>query len=309
MSEIIEVEPIETVSTELARVMAEGDPDTMLAVLEKKAELAPRMKAAIETLMVSQTFAEDWTVQGEGDKAKACLSSAGAERISRNFPIRFRDIVLKREDISDTIGKGYRYLCTGYADLYDRTVYAEGSYSTRDEFLGKAHGEWRPVEDINEGDVRSAAHHIFMGNAVKQLLGLRGMPQSTFEQIMGRSGQDATKASTVRHGAGVQGGTSADDSVHQKELAEICIYIANAGCTVEKNDKGYWSAVQVGDSDDRSELERAKEICEMLSSFTGKDGAVVPGLPASKLKGKRLEFSLGTARKVKANLDVEADSH
>lgn len=208
MNEHNEIIVSESTNTELARTMAEGDPETMLSVLEKKASLAPRMRQAIETLMISQTYPEDWTIQGEGDRAKACLGSSGAERIGRNFPIRYRDVSWKREDFADSSGKGYRYVYSGYAEMYDRTIYAEGSYSTRDEFLGKTHGQWRAVEDINEGDIRSAAHHIFMGNAIKQLLGLRGMPVSAFDNVMGRTQQEASKAGSVYHKAGAQGGTA-----------------------------------------------------------------------------------------------------
>lgn len=307
MSEIVNAEPLETAGTELAKVLSEGDPEVMLATLEKKAALAPRMKAAIETLMISQTYPEDWSIQGEGDKAKACLGSAGAERIGRNFPIRFHGVQWKREDFADAIGKGYRYVYTGFAELYDRTVYAEGSYSTREELLGKVRGEWRPIEDINEGDVRSAAHHYFLGAAIKQLLGLRGIPLAAYQAIMGRTGQDAARSSVVTRGQGVQGGTSTDDEAKQREIAQICIYIANAGMTVAKGEKGYWRAVPMSENDERPELERAKEICELISSFTGKEGEHVKGLPASQLKGKRLDPTLGTARKIKEILDKEAD--
>ena len=46
-------------------------------------------------------------------------------------------------------------------------------------------------------------------------------------------------------------------------------------------------------------IERAKDNCIMISSFIGKDGKTVKGLPASKLKGQRLDISLTTAKKLK----------
>jgi len=76
----------ENTGGELAQIISAGDPDAMLLVLEKKAELAPRMRAAIERILVSQTYAQDWTIQGQGDAARACLSSAGAERIASFNP-------------------------------------------------------------------------------------------------------------------------------------------------------------------------------------------------------------------------------
>ena len=59
----------ETRDHALVEIVAEGDPELMLAHLEKKAQLAGRMRAAIETVLVSQTYPKDWTIQGE----KACL--------------------------------------------------------------------------------------------------------------------------------------------------------------------------------------------------------------------------------------------
>jgi hypothetical protein len=286
MTNELDVIPEPEGASGLSRVMVEGDPDVLLAVMEKKAALAGRMRGAIETMVVSQTYPQDWTIQGEGDKAKACLSSAGAERVGRNFPIRFERIEWKKETWSDAMGSAYRYLYTGYAILYDQTVYAEGTYSTRDEFLGKAKGEWRPLEDINEGDIRSAAHHIFCGNAIKELLGLRGMPDSEYHRIMGGTGRSPAKSTSVQRGQGTQGGTGDDDVRHQKELAELCIGFANNAQTVQHDEEGNWSLCPLSESDSREMMDIAKEICVLLSSFRADDGKTVRGKGAKELKGK-----------------------
>lgn len=303
--DIVDAEPVEGPGTELAQVMQEGDPDLMLERMEKKAKNAVAMAKAINTILVTQTFPADWVEQGSGDKTIACLKSAGAERVGRNFPIRFFDSKWSKEEFSDDNGKGYRYVYECKATLYDRTVFAQGIYSTRDKFLGYAHEEWRPLEDINENDIRSAAYHICQGNAVKAILGLRGIPASEFRKIMEGAGLDPTKATTVTHGTGTRGGTAPDDHKKQKELAEICIAISNAGCDVSPDDKGYWQAVPVGISDDRTDIDRAKDICIYLSSFEGKDGNTVKGMLASHLKGKRLDVTLGIARKVQEHLVVK----
>ncbi len=295
MNDLVDAEPIESASTELAKVMAEGDFDATLAMLEKKAELAPRWNKAINTILVTQTYPEDWTEQG----GKMCLASAGAERVARLFSIRFHDQKAVKEEFSDGIGKGYRYIYTCTATLSDREVFAQGAYSTRDKFLGFSQGEYRPTEDINENNVRNAAYHICIGNAIKALLGLRGIPAERFAQIMGKAGEDPGKAKSVQRAQGAQGGTSTDDGKMQAELWTLCQEIVNAGCTVEKNEKGYWKAVPLGEDAggvDPSDL--ALCVCKDISSFTGKDGNVVAGTGPKSLKGKRLEVTLGTARKV-----------
>lgn len=300
--EIIDVVP-EGPGTEIATITNTGDPEAMLAILEKKAKLAPRILAATNTILVAATHPEDWTEQG----GKMCLSSAGAERVATMFSIRFHDHKWLKEEFRDEHGQAYRYVYECTASLGDREVFAQGTYSTRDKFLGYNSGKWRPVEDINENSIRSAAYHICQGNAIKALLGLRGIPADRFAEMMSNTGRDASKAATVRRGKGTSGGTSTDDSAMQKQLAEICIYIASGGFTVVKNDKGYCDLVEMGESDDRESVERAKEICEIVSSFIGKGGEVVNGLPASKLRGKRLEISLSTAKKIKTALNEKFD--
>lgn len=305
MTDIVDAEPVENASTELAKVMAEGDPDTTLAILEKKAELAPRWNRAINTILVTQTYPEDWTEQG----GKMCLSSAGAERVARLFSIRFHDQKCRKEEFSDSIGKGYRYIYECNATLGDREVFAQGVYSTRDKFLGKKGDDYRPTEDINENNIRNAAYHICIGNAIKALLGLRGIPAERFAQIMGKAGEDATKAKSVQRTTGAQGGTSTDDAKMQAELWTLCQEIVNAGCAVEKNEKGYWEAVPMSDDAggvDPSDL--ALGVCKAISSFTGKDGRPVEGAGPKSLKGKRLEVTLGTARKVVEYMSKEQDN-
>jgi len=282
---------------ELARIIAAGDPDAMLLILERRAATAPRMRALVEKVLVNDTYPEDWTIQGDGDKARACLSSAGAERIGRNFPINTSDVTCKKESWEDSEGKAYRYVYTGYASLYDRKVYAEGSYSTRDEFLGKKGGKWRPLEEINEGDIRAAAYHYFLGNGTKALLGLRGIPVAEYQRIMQATGQDAQRSSQVQRGRGTQGGASAEEHAQRRELVELCVGFANDGRTVEEID-GEWHLVPIAADDDREPMAVAAEICERLSSFEGKGGEVVPGKGAKALGGKWLGATLAKARKL-----------
>jgi hypothetical protein len=295
-----EHEPDESKSMELAKVVSDGDPELMLAHLEKKAALAGRMRQAIETVLISQTYPQDWTVQGDGDKAKACLGSAGAERVGRSFPIRYRDVKHTKEAFTDVNGEGYRYIYEGYAELYERIVYVQGSYSTRDAFLGKTKGEWRDVADINEGFIRNAAFHIFTGNAIKALLGLRGMPAAEYQRIMGGTKRDPTKSPTVTRGQGTQGGSSEDDSKHQAELGKLCIEIANMGRTVVLDSEHKPVLGTLSDGDERSPLDVAKDICKTISGFwSKKDNKWVDGLDSAKaLKGQRLSITVAKAREL-----------
>jgi hypothetical protein len=291
-----EPEPVESPSTELANVLSEGDPDLMLAVLEKKASLAVRFAQAINTILITQTYPEDWKQFGEGDKAIVCLSSAGAERVARHFGIKVFEVTNKKEEFTDSLGKGYRYVFEGKAAMGDRLIYAQGTYSTRDKFLGFKSDAFRAIEDINENDIRDAAYHIFNGNAIKALLGLRGIPAKRFAEIMGKVGEDANKSAKITHASGTQGGTSGDDQLKQAELGRLLMEIANACYGIAVDEQGVYTIEEMSEVSDQ--LEVAKSSCKALTSFySKKDNKLVQGIDSAKLvKGQRLDIALKNAK-------------
>jgi hypothetical protein len=290
--------PMDTPTAEIIRMGNADDPEVMLAVLEKKAALAPRFKAALDFILISQTNAADWTRFGD----KMCLGSAGAERVGKNFPITIFDVKWTRQDFTDTAGKGYRYVFEGKATLYGYMTYATGSYSTREDFLCKKDGAYRALEEINENDIQRAAENIMKGNSIKSILGLRGIPVEEWEQMMTRAKQNPTKAKSVEHGKGTQGGTTADDTTLQKELAEICVAIANAGYLVVSKDYKTFDLEPMSDAADTMECARLSCVC--LSTFIGKDGGPVKGLGAKDLKGMRLQKTTEKAREMKKKLEA-----
>ena len=299
-TKIIDTEylPVETPNKEIMQVVHEGDPETQLAILTKKAELAPRMREMINTILVTQTFSTDWTKFGDGDKARMCLSSAGAERIATLFDISYNSVKHYKEEYDDKHGKAFRYVFEGNATMGKREVFVQGNFSSRERLLGMKGGEYRPIEDIIDSHIRNAAYHIFLGNGVKALLGLRAMPVSEWNKIMQGAGADTAAATTVTHGSGTQGGTNSGDTPKQQELARICIDIANNGNFVSKSDDGKCTISDIPDELEKAEaIEVAKEICIIISGFHGKDG-FKQGKPASQLKGKWLENSLKTAREL-----------
>ena len=207
-------------------------------LMEKAVKYGARLLQARNTLIRMFTYAEDWCSFGEGDKAKACLSAAGALRIvdKANFPISYHDVKSRKENILDKDGSviGYRYVFEGYATLDSRTVHAIGQYSTRDAFLGKKGGEWRDVSEINESHIRTAAHTYFKGSAAKDLLGLNNIPYAEWERLTKTVGQDTSRATGVSHSQGTQGGVTdaqraAQDEILSmlQELAGMCLVISH----------------------------------------------------------------------------------
>jgi hypothetical protein len=292
--------PVESPATEISKVLAEDEPDTRLAQLEKVADLAPRFEAAIRKILISCTFPQDWQQFGKEANAKACLSSAGAERVGKHFPIRFFEVAGRKEDFTDANGKAYRYVYEGKATLGDRVVFAQGNYSTRDKFLGFADEKWRPLEDINEGAIRNAAYHIFTGNAIKALLGLRGLPADAFKALMTASGQDAAKAGRHTYAEGARGGKTRGEDEKQQELAQICVDIASAGMfpTTTNGGKTYRLETAPDALVQMDIVDLAQEICKTISGFMGSDKKWVEGKPATQLKGKWLGRTLADAKKM-----------
>jgi hypothetical protein len=290
-------EPVQNAGspTELARVMTDGDPEMMLDIIERKAKLASRFASAIMSILVTQTLPTDWT---EFDKGKMGLSSAGAERVGRNFPIKVYNVTSRREDSVDAKGKYYRYIFEGYAIMGDREIFVTGAFSTREDLLGKKGGEWRPLDEINENDIRTAAYHIFMGNAIKSMLGLRDMTKEQIDKIYTANGVDSTRTNKVTHGQGTDGGTSQDDTKNQQDLSKLLIDMANACKMIVVDDAGKYSIEETTEISDTMEV--AKSSCKALTSFySKKDKKMVEGIDSVKfLKGQRLSIALQNARRL-----------
>ena len=293
--EVTDVVPVEKPEMEITQLLAEEDPEIALQRLEKIAELAPRFEAALRKLLIACTFPADWEVFGEGEKAKACLSSHGTMRVGKHFGFQIFETQSKKEEWTDTVGKAYRYVYTCKAALGGRIVSAQGIYGSRDEFLGKARGEYRSIEDINEADIANAAHSIMQGNAVKALLGLKNIPADEYKKLMAGTGQKVETTGQHSYAKGAQGGTSADDTAKQQELSQILIGLANNGKVITCDEQGKKS---LDDAFDTSEpIETAKASCKALTSFMGKDNKFVEGIDSIKaLKDKRLAIALQNAK-------------
>jgi hypothetical protein len=289
----------ESPQTELMVLQDAGDPEVSLVLLEKKVELAARFKAAIETLLVIQTYPEDWTEQDD----TMCLSSAGAERVGRQFNIQFFETKWRKEDFTDSVGKGYRYIYETKAAWEGRTTFAQGIYSTRQPFLCKTDGAYRDVTEISEEDIQRAACNIMRGNAIKCLLGIRGLPKSEWVAIMERARMDPSRAKKVARDKGTKGGNPEEDKPKQAELANICMSIAHAGKSVKTEDYKTFALRSLDAKEAKLPgMELAKAICVALSSFKG-DKDVVEGKGAKDLKGKWLDSALAKAKVVFAELE------
>ena len=286
---------------EIMELITDESPEVAIVRLEKAAELAPRFRDAMRTILMSLTYPGDWEIFGDGDKARVCLSSAGAERVATQFPVKFFDVTFEKKTWTDEIGEGYRYTYTGKATLGGRIIFTQGIYSTRDSFLGKVGDKFRSLIEINENDIQTAAYHRFLGNGIKSLLGLRAMPVEQYRELMDRSGQDDAKTSGHKYATGAGGGKSQADKEKQSELAAICIQIAEAGFEVDfdtKTLKPVLNELDQTSKDIADPMLIAEATCKAISTFAGQNDKIIAGKGAKNLSGKRLEISFDTAKKL-----------
>ncbi len=124
----------------------------------------------------------DWVVFGEGEKARACLSGAGADRIASSIGISFTNWTDRKEEGEDDKGKWYRYWFECDASFGGRVIKALGRSGSRDKFFGKAYGKLKELSEIDESNIRMAAFHNTMKEGVKILLGLRNIPVDELEK-------------------------------------------------------------------------------------------------------------------------------
>jgi len=267
-----------------------------LSALREKANLALEEKELKNKILVAFTNEKDWVVFGK----TVGLSSAGAERIAAHFPIKITDQKREKEVFEDDKGKGYRYIYTGIATLGDREVPVQGVYSTREPFFGVKDEKPRPIEDISESNIMTAAYHRMRGEAIKALLGLRNIPIEEFAKIgIGKNvgnmgghdfkgkGKDETKKPKA---------LPSTDRESQKQLFGLLNEIFQAGFVFDYSESEGLSIVESGLMDQKTAITIS---VESLSSFKTQDGNFVKGKSSVKdLSDKQLTFILPKAKKM-----------
>lgn len=230
--------------------------------LEEAAGLIESFQRAMYTIMVKATYPSDWIIQGE----TACLKSAGAERIASALgDFEWREVrPASKEKIDDKHGTGYIWTYYYRVTWRGRSVDAIGHYSSRDLLLGKVGDDFRDVADINEANIMRAARHIAIGEGIKQILGLRGMPVD----LMPRFGKSPTDMKKVERDVAPK-----DQNKHRKQLTSMLLAL------------------------NENNQDAAIAALEEVTAFKGKKGPV-PGVKATaQLTGDRLRVTFDIVRR------------
>ena len=237
--------------------------DDMIVALKQAGDKAAEYLTALRRVLVQATYPTDWTIQGVGDKSKACLASHGAERIAvmiGGFVIE-ESAPAEKTTFTDKHGEGYIWRYFYKVSWRGRSCDAIGMHGTRDKFLGKAGGAWRDIADINEADIQRAARHVAIGEGIKQLLGLRNLPATEMPNF-GMGTKDKPIPTVERD---VQDG---EERKKRKSITDMLL------------------ALNDGDQD------AAKAHLTEITSFEGKNGPVKGVTTTKSLKKKWLNTTL-----------------
>lgn len=167
-----------------------------LEVIEQRNKLVER----VLELAIRATRPEHWFDQG----GNPYLGGAGSEVVARRCGVKWSNV--KREKLNSTDDKGtyYVWLVRGTFALPGAidSVEAEGTCSSRDQFLGTETNAGREMSEIDEGNILKAAHTNMVVRGVTSLLGLRGLSWA----FLGQYGISPDGVSKVTYSAGAKGG-------------------------------------------------------------------------------------------------------
>jgi len=165
--------------------------DTVIAVAQKMEAYSKAMDTILNAI-VKRSYAGDWVCHSREtdpeDKKKANIGAAAAERIATFLGIQERTWTAGTKEWSDD-HKHYTYSYEADFGFKNRWVHAIGRAGTRDKFFGFAKGQWKPLEEVQEDHIRTAAFRACRKEGVRLLLGLRSIPIRKLTEL----GYDASK--------------------------------------------------------------------------------------------------------------------
>ena len=165
--------------------LAESHMNHVIAISNKIDAYAKATDTIINAI-IKRSFAGDWVCHArEGEpteKQKANIGAAGAERIARFLGIREANWKDHGKQWSED-HKHYSYSYSADFTFAGRTVHATGIAGTRDVFFSKEHGKMKPIEDIDEDDIRKAAFRGCRKEGVRTLLGIRSIPVLKLKEL------------------------------------------------------------------------------------------------------------------------------
>ena len=237
------------------------------------AEMAEKRIEAIKKIKqvaLKVTNSHDWIDQN----GKPYLQASGAEKVARTFGISWR---IDEPTYMEEPDGNYSYTYKGYFSLGSATIEAIGSRGTKDPFFSKAHGEVKPLSEIDRNDVKKSAYTNLLGNGITRILGIRNL---TWEELE-TAGIHRNTTTTVDY---KKPEMSEDAKDLRKKIGEMLLDMS------------------LGDK------EEASNLLLKFTSFVGKDGKEVKGKSSlADISEKAMPVTYGKVKEAYIEWQKEID--
>lgn len=200
--------PTEIVAMPAAATQLDMTEDILAAANRRVAQLDK-----IISLALKRTNSNDWVDQD----GKPYLCASGAEKIARLFGVCWKDVKCEKIISNDEKGQFYYFEYSAVFMLGNDSITAIGTCSQKDQFFAKAKGEFKPMSEIDETNIRKAAYSNMVVNGVSRILGIRNLMWKELEA----SGIHKDKASKVSYAKGGNGGGRISEA-QAKRFFAIC---------------------------------------------------------------------------------------
>ena len=184
--ETVEAEEPEVQETEITTQEITSDGmDAVIAVAAKMDSFSKAMDTILNHV-IRRSYVGDWVCHSKADAKpedmKANIGSAAAERIASFLGIQERNWSGGDKIVYDD-GKAFEWRFDADFGFGKRWVHAIGRASSRDKFFGYANGNWKPLDEVKEDDIRMAAFRNTRKEGVRGLLGLRSIPLAKLQEL------------------------------------------------------------------------------------------------------------------------------
>lgn len=194
--EAVEEDHETTAAVEIIEPPQSGDQMDAVIAISKRIEDYARAHDMIVGAVVKRSYPGDWVVHkkdsDKDDDQKANMGAAAAERMAAFVGINESNWTAGVKEWSDD-KKHYTWTYEADFTFGKRTIHVISRVGTRDKFFGKVSGGWKPLEDVQEDDIKKAAFRACRKEGVRTLLGLRNVPVIKLKEL----GFDVTKVNFV----------------------------------------------------------------------------------------------------------------
>jgi hypothetical protein len=185
-AEVVEAEHENTDAVTIIEPPQTADQMDSVIAISKRIDEYAKAHDTIVGAVVKRSYPGDWVCHkkdgDEDENQKVNMGAAAAERMAAFVGITESNWTTGGKEWSDD-HKHYTWTYEADFTFGRRTVHVVSRVGTRDKFFGKKGQEWKPLEDVQEDDIKKAAFRACRKEGVRTLLGLRNVPVSKLKEL------------------------------------------------------------------------------------------------------------------------------